>query len=120
MRIGLITGEYPPMQGGVGAFSRELAAALVERGHTLYVLTDRQSQDASEPGITVTGAVRNWNRASLFGARHWAQVNRLDVLNIQYEAAAFHMAPLVHGLPGLLRLTLPLNPLSAPREGKQD
>ena len=31
MRIGLITGEYPPMQGGVGAFTHELAHALVER-----------------------------------------------------------------------------------------
>src|SRR5256885_11104 len=105
MRIGLITGEYPPMQGGVGAFSRELAAALVQQGHSLYVLADRQSQDASEPGVDVTGTIRNWNWASLFQVRRWAHVNRLDVVNVQYEAAAFHMAPLVHWLPALLRLT---------------
>jgi hypothetical protein len=28
MKIGLITGEYPPMQGGVGAFTQELARAM--------------------------------------------------------------------------------------------
>jgi polysaccharide biosynthesis protein PslF len=102
MRIGLITGEYPPMQGGVGAFSRELAAALVQQGHSLFVLTDRQSAAAGEPGIDVTGSVSNWNRATLFQATRWARCKRLDVVNVQYEAAAFHMAPLVHWLPILL------------------
>ncbi len=105
MRIGFITGEYPPMQGGVGAFSRELAAALVQQGHRLYVLTARQASATSEPGIDVAGVVANWNWASLFQARHWARANGLDVVNIQYEAAAFQMAPLVHWLPALLTPT---------------
>jgi glycosyltransferase involved in cell wall biosynthesis len=113
MRIGLITGEYPPLQGGVGAFSRELAAALAQQGHSLHILTDRRVASAGEPvgepGIDVTAAIRDWNRASLFDARHWARSNRLDVVNIQYEAAAFRMAPLVHWLPMLLRSASPPN-----------
>jgi glycosyltransferase involved in cell wall biosynthesis len=105
MRIGLITGEYPPLQGGVGAFSRELAAALAQQGHSLHILTDRRVVSAGEPGVDVTATIRNWNRASLLDARRWAQTNRLDVVNTQYEAAAFRMAPLVHWMPALIRLT---------------
>jgi glycosyltransferase involved in cell wall biosynthesis len=100
--IGLITGEYPPMQGGVGAFSRELAAALAQQGHSVYVLTDRRAKDSSEPGITVSGTVNGWNRASLFTLRNWVRANQLDVVNIQYEAAAYQMAQLVHLLPHLI------------------
>jgi hypothetical protein len=107
MRIGLITGEYPPLQGGVGAFSRELAAALAQQGHSLHILTDRRAASAGEPGIDVSMTIHNWNRASLFDARRWARTNRLDVVNIQYEAAAFQMVPLVHWMPSLLRLTSP-------------
>jgi hypothetical protein len=28
MRIGIITGEYPPMEGGVGAFTQELSLRM--------------------------------------------------------------------------------------------
>ena len=99
MRIGLITGEYPPMQGGVGAFTRELARALAEAGHTVRVLTDQQVQSRDEFGIQVSGHVTSWNRASLGQIQKWAKDNRLDIVNIQYEAAAFRMSQLIHFLP---------------------
>jgi glycosyltransferase involved in cell wall biosynthesis len=102
MRIGLITGEYPPMQGGVGAFTHELAHALVEQGHKSFVLTNKRVPTANDGGIDVSGQVDSWNRASLFSIYHWAQANRLDVVNIQYEAAAYQMAQLVPFLPRLL------------------
>ncbi|NJM39820.1 MAG: glycosyltransferase family 4 protein [Anaerolineae bacterium] len=38
MRIGLIAGEYPPLQGGLGDYTRELARALAEAGHEPHVL----------------------------------------------------------------------------------
>jgi glycosyltransferase involved in cell wall biosynthesis len=103
MRIGLITGEYPPMQGGVGAFTRELALAFAQQGHQPYVLTDRRVPSSDADGIHVTGQVSGWNRASLFQVRQWAASQRLDVINIQHETAAFQMAQLVHFLPILLR-----------------
>src|SRR5229473_2692678 len=101
MRIGLITGEYPPMQGGVGAFTHELARTLAQQNHTPFVLTDHRVP-SSDNTINVSGTVQNWNRASLIAARQWAQANRLDVINIQYEAAAFRMSQIVHFLPRLL------------------
>src|SRR5512142_765596 len=102
MRIGFVTGEYPPMQGGVGAFTRELAAAMTAQGHEVHIFTDERAKHSSEPSIQVTGMVRDWNWGSLVQARRWAQANRLDMVNIQYQAAAFRMAPFVHLLPSRL------------------
>jgi glycogen synthase len=39
MRIGLITGEYSPDQGGVGDFTRELGKALAALSHDVHVIT---------------------------------------------------------------------------------
>ncbi|MCC7210086.1 MAG: glycosyltransferase, partial [Anaerolineae bacterium] len=102
MRIGFITGEYPPMQGGVGAFTRELAKAMAAEGHDIFVLTDERAREGSEPGIHVSGLIRNWTWGSLVQVRRWARAHRLDIVNIQYQAAAFQMAPFVHLIPSRL------------------
>ncbi|MBO9308676.1 MAG: glycosyltransferase family 4 protein [Chloroflexi bacterium] len=103
MRIGLITGEYPPMEGGVGAFTHELAAALAALGHEVHILTHRRAARNSAPNVHVAAEVRDWNWAALTQARRWARRNRLEVINLQYEAAAFgKVAPLVHLLPRCL------------------
>ena len=44
MKIGLVTGEYPPQQGGVGDFTRELARALNVLGHEVQVITSIADQ----------------------------------------------------------------------------
>jgi glycosyltransferase involved in cell wall biosynthesis len=100
MRIGFITGEYPPMEGGVGAFTHELATALAALGHEIHILTHRQAMHNGAPNIRVAAEVRDWNWAALMQAQRWARQNRLEVINLQYEAAAFgKVAPLVHLLP---------------------
>ncbi len=105
MKIGLITGEYPPQQGGVGDFTRELARALNAAGRAAQVITTAvagrpsaasQSQDAD---VTVQRAVTSW------GMRCWGEIaevakrQQLDVLNIQYEPAAYAMHVGVNFLP---------------------
>ncbi len=97
----MISGEYPPMQGGVGDFTRELAAALSTQGQPCYVLT--ASGGRSEPGIEVSNTIRHWNWGSIVQARRWIRANRLDVVNIQFETAAYGMSPFVHSMPALLR-----------------
>jgi glycosyltransferase involved in cell wall biosynthesis len=100
MRIGQITGEYPPMQGGVGAFTQELSRALAGLGHETFVFTDHRAADGSknEPA-RVTADAHTWGWGALSRIRHWAQAQKLDVINIQYQAAAFNMAAFVHILP---------------------
>ncbi|MFN8598173.1 MAG: glycosyltransferase family 4 protein [Anaerolineae bacterium] len=98
MKIGLVTGEYPPMQGGVGDFTRELARALTKQGHAVHVITGLNNC-ADDAGVTVHGVIKSW------GVRCWRQVaavarqQQLDVLNIQYEPAAYAMQVGVNFLP---------------------
>ncbi len=98
MRIGLISGEYPPMRGGVGDYTRELARALVTAGNPLFVLSDRRAK-ADTADIAVDNRIARWRWPSLWAARGWARRNHLDVVNLQYEAAAFGLGAPVHFLP---------------------
>jgi glycosyltransferase involved in cell wall biosynthesis len=81
LRIGLVTGEYPPMQGGVGDFTYELGGALAALGHDVHVSVWR----------------RSWS--SLYVLPMLARELELDVVNIQYQAAAYGLTAPVHFLP---------------------
>lgn len=92
MNIGLITGEYPPMQGGVGDFTRELAHALVELGHVAYIITSANIASSTEDStIKIEAIVSGWNSSCWRVIAHAAQRLELDLLNIQYEPAAYAM-----------------------------
>jgi glycosyltransferase involved in cell wall biosynthesis len=88
VQIGLITGEYHPMQGGVGDFSQELARTMVALGHTVRV-------------------IEGW------GWGCWNQILMLagelglDVLNVQYQAAAYGMHPAMNFVPRRQRTDRP-------------
>ncbi len=104
----MITGEYPPMEGGVGAFTRELARALAAAGHEPHILTDQRAAGAADRGIHHHPRVQNWNRAFLSGGvGRWLRKIAPAVVNLQYEAAAFGMS----GAVNLAPLWLPSLPL---------
>jgi len=106
MRIGLITGEYPPQQGGVGDFTRELARALIAAGHEAQVVTTAISQRRSAITLSQEDGLQVWRAITSWGMRCWDQVASIahregfDVLNIQYEPAAYAMQVGVNFLPG--------------------
>lgn len=103
MRIGLITGEYPPMHGGISDFTRQLARALVQIGHEIHVFTDQRAEgESTEQGITVTHKRGAWTQALLTEVRPWIEANHIEVINLEYEIAAFNMAAAVCWLPDLL------------------
>ena len=104
MKIGLITGEYPPMEGGVGAFTQELARAFHVLGHEVHILTERRARPQTAdrdwrklrepvalPFATLYPFVRHWTWPSTAQAADWAIRYDLDVVNIQYQAAAYNM-----------------------------
>ena len=103
MRIGQVTGEYPPMQGGVGAFTQELGHALSAQGHDVFVYTDRRAAPDPSGALHVTAQARGWGVRTLWRIRRWARAHTLDVVNVQYQAAAYGMTPPIHALPLLLR-----------------
>jgi hypothetical protein len=129
MKIGLITGEYPPMQGGVGAFTQELARALaaLPDAPELHILTHREARPTGDPArrnwrelrqpvdlgfAQLYPHVRRWRWPIVSETADWIIRYELDVVNIQYQAAAYHMrSPAANFLPWRLR---PLAPTSSP------
>ena len=103
LRIGLISGEFPPMQGGVGDFTRELARELVPLGHEVHILANAGCHAENLPdGCFVHPIVERWNWSLARRVSRWVKENGLDVLNLQYQAAAYDMHPAVNLLPGIL------------------
>ena len=106
MKIGLITGEYPPMKGGVGDYTRSIAGSLSERGHSVRVITDQRCVQADShsgrPNVHPIVSA-GWGWLDLWRVRRASA--DLDVVNIQYQAAAYGaMRPPIHFLP---HMTLP-------------
>jgi glycosyltransferase involved in cell wall biosynthesis len=104
LKIGLVTGEFPPMEGGVGAFTAELAKALHQLGHTVHIITSREARPPDTPR-TFTSAkepidlkfaqlhprINRWRWPSLAVIADIVLRYELDVVNIQYQPAAFNM-----------------------------
>ena len=71
MRIGMITGEYPPMQGGIGAYTRILAGEMAKQGNDLFVLS-REGTLKHDSRIQLQATIQQWGLGSLRAARQWA------------------------------------------------
>ena len=103
MRILLISGEYPPMQGGVGDYTHELGKAFIALGTEVDVLTSTaglgpgDALPTAEPDVHPVIAHWNWKSLPLILERIGAR--RPDVVHIQYQTAAFAMHPAINALP---------------------
>lgn len=96
-----ITGEYPPMSGGVGAYTAELGEALVARGWQVSVLTSPAAH-ASPPlseNITVYPVVKRWRWNMVREVITWAKQIHADWLHVQYQTAAFGVHPAINLAP---------------------
>ncbi len=106
MRVGFVTGEYPPMQGGVGAFTQKLAHAMVNLGHEACVFTRKSVQDAAENSVQIFPLVEGrWGWSTTRLAQSWVRRENLDLVNIQFQTAAYDMHPAIHWLPRQLDTT---------------
>ncbi len=104
MKILLVTGEYPPMQGGVGDYTKELGKAFADLDVEVHVLTQGSDGGGDEPGITVH-RLHRWGWKALGAASSLVRRLSPDAVQIQYQAAAYGMHPSIHFLPRWLRLT---------------
>ena len=105
LRICLLSAEYPPMQGGVGDYTRQLALALAARGHDTHVVTSRgaggESGESRPEGerVSVHPIVEHWGWGCWAILRRFVRRLRPDVLHIQYQSAAYDLHPAVNLLP---------------------
>lgn len=102
MKIGLITGEFPPMPGGVGDFTRGLAEHIRDHGRQVHILCRPGSSSADLD----VAAVKGWGAGSLRAIRQWVQHHDISIVNLQYQTAAYDMSPFIHFLPGLVGVPL--------------
>ncbi len=101
MRILLISGEYPPMQGGVGDYTHEMGKAFIALGAEAWVLTSTQGR-GPEPSLaepTVHPLVARWGWESLGLILGVIKNVQPDVVHIQYQTAAYAMRPAINFLP---------------------
>lgn len=104
MHILMISGEYPPMQGGVGDYTRELARGFVSQRHELSVLVPSALAEAyseqETPGWRVLPQIDGWGWRCWGTIRHVTQQLCPDVVDVQYQAAAYDMrVPAINLLP---------------------
>ncbi len=101
MRVLFITGEFPPMQGGVGDCTNEIALALAQRGAEVSILTTALPSPAPYPPshITVLPLIQTWNWSALAQIRKTISEIRPDIVHIQYQTGAFGQQPMINFAP---------------------
>jgi glycosyltransferase involved in cell wall biosynthesis len=79
----------------VGDFTRELGMALHADGHEIHILTsqmnDRQPSPVQEDEMAIYRDIYDWDRSTHAEITRWINTQALDVVNIQYQAAAYQM-----------------------------
>ena len=105
MRISIITGEYPPQEGGVGDFTRELSRAWHAQQHEVHILTTRtgQPQITTEDGYHVHRLMPHWKWGCWHRINRWLDTIRPEAVNIQFQAAAYQMQGHILLYPWYLR-----------------
>jgi glycosyltransferase involved in cell wall biosynthesis len=119
MKICLVSGEFPPMQGGVGDFTREIGLALNRLGAVVSVVTSVKAGEASalalngEGGsvlerdglrLTLYPVIQRWDYSSWSPIAEVLRRTGSQILNVQYQTAAFQMHPAINFLPWRLRV----------------
>ena len=101
MNILFVSGEFPPMQGGVGDYTREIALALRALGCQVSVVTSTRARPVA--GLTVHPVIETWNWRSWKAVLDVVRLQQPDVVHIQYQAAAYALHPAINFLPRRLR-----------------
>ncbi len=101
-RVLFITGEFPPMQGGVGDCTNEIAQGLAARGADVCVFTSTQAGTHHESRITVLPVIEHWDWSCLGAITRAAREFAPQIIHIQYQTGAFGMHPAIDFLPRYL------------------
>jgi glycosyltransferase involved in cell wall biosynthesis len=109
--VTFLTGEYPPMQGGIADHIAYLAQYLAPLGVESSILITRRWQDtppqaqnlATQSPAQVRPILSNWGWRCWPETRNFLATHQPDVLHIQYQAAAFDLGGWVNWLPWYLK-----------------
>ncbi len=101
LRVLFVTGEYPPLPGGIGEYTAQVAEGLASAGLSVGVLTTQRVRPDTVAGgvVAVDASIRHWGWSSFPAIRRALARGQPDLVHIQYQAAAFGMHPAPHLLP---------------------
>ncbi|MSQ15271.1 MAG: glycosyltransferase family 1 protein [Dehalococcoidia bacterium] len=105
MKVAFITGEYPPMRGGIADHVAGLRKALGVLGISSAVLTSTSASGLLQED-DVFPVIRSW------GVLSWPLISRTikraraDLVHLHYQTGAFGLSPAVNLLPLWLKLTV--------------
>ncbi|GAB4566796.1 MAG: glycosyltransferase family 4 protein [Anaerolineae bacterium] len=100
-----MTGEYPPLQGGVGDYTHALGSMLCAQGVDVHVLTVREAAGdhlrphRGGPEPQVHPVMARWGWRTWWWIQQTAREVQADIVHIQYQAAAYRMHPAVNLVP---------------------
>jgi glycosyltransferase involved in cell wall biosynthesis len=101
-KVLFVSGEYPPLPGGVGDYTANLRLALAAMGVRSVVLS---SGGAAGEDV---GTVRRWGWSSIATVLRRARREQVDIVHIQYQAGSFGMHPALNLMPALVSRRLPV------------
>jgi glycosyltransferase involved in cell wall biosynthesis len=102
VKVLFVSGEFPPMQGGVGDYTREISLALGDLGCEVHVVTSTQAGPVE--GLTVHPVIERWNWGCWGRLLDVVRRRQPDIVHVQYQAAAYGMHPAINFWPERLRL----------------
>ena len=115
LKTTFLTGEYPPMQGGIADHIAYLAGHMTPLGVESTVLIHQRWQQTG-PVITATArteavaseavvhaVIPEWGRRCWPAITGFLKTQQPDVLHIQYQAAAFDLGGWINWLPLYLK-----------------
>lgn len=114
MLVLFVSGEFPPMQGGVGDCTFEIAQGLARLGVQVHVLTTGSAVDRSpveqpsagdsrECPVEVHRLVGKWNWSCLRLITVVAGDLAPSIVHIQFQTGAYGMHPAINFLPRYMR-----------------
>jgi glycosyltransferase involved in cell wall biosynthesis len=104
MKVTLLTGEFPPMRGGVADYTALLANHLRRLGADVSVLTSQRAKSARSAPPWVSPVIEDWGRGVWSAVARHTAAHRSDVVHVQYQTGAFDMSLGVNALPWINRL----------------
>jgi glycosyltransferase involved in cell wall biosynthesis len=101
----MVSGEFPPMHGGVGDYTNLLCQHLTALGIEVGVVTSKAAgETARGKGFPVAPAVSRWDFFCWPELGKRIRTMHANVIHVQYQTAAYGLHPAINLLPLALRM----------------
>lgn len=105
----MVSGEFPPLQGGLGDYTNLLCQHLAGLGIDVGVVTSKSAgETARGKGFPVAPAVNRWDFFCWPELGKRIRTMNANIIHVQYQTAAYGLHPAINLLP--LALHMAKNP----------